>query len=118
MVDAEIRNLFVEISRLNPHKFDAAIVDLSGLDAVDALSAQSLQNLCRLLKLFGTDPVVAGIEPGIAFSMAVRGLYIENTPVVNDLESAFNYVVNHRHHRRHHHHHHGATHGGEGKRRR
>jgi len=116
--DADLRSLFMEVARLNPHDFEAAIVDLSGMDVVDSFSSQSLQNLCRLLQLYGIDPVISGIQNGIALSMALRGLDIKDTPVTADLEDAFTYVANRPRRRHHSRHHREGTHKGHGGRHR
>jgi anti-anti-sigma regulatory factor len=99
--DQELRELCLRVIRLDPHKFRAAILDLTGIDVADSFSVQALQNLCKALRLFGTRTVIAGIQPGIALSMAVRGLDIEHTHVASDLEDALAYVAEHEHRRPH-----------------
>ena len=65
------------------------VLDLTGLDVADSFSVQSLQRLCAVIHLYSVNMLIAGIQPEVAFSMAMRGLSLEGVSIVADLTDAF-----------------------------
>ena len=66
----------------------SAVLDLTGLDVADSFSVQSLQRLCTIFHLYSVNMVIAGIQAEVAFSMALRGLGLNDVLVAVDLTDA------------------------------
>ena len=65
------------------------ILDLTGLDVADSFSIQSLQRLCAVIRLYSVNLVIAGIQPEVAFSIAMRGMALDGVSIAADLTDAF-----------------------------
>ena len=64
------------------------VLDLCGLDVMDSFSVHSLQQLCGTLQVHSVATVIAGIQPGVAISMALRGLSLKGVQIAMDLSDA------------------------------
>lgn len=87
--DATLASLGMQTAGyLAQYKPGAAVLDLSGLDVIDSFSVLTLRRLYQICRLYAVRTVIAGIQPGIAISMSLRGLDIENAETAIDLTDA------------------------------
>ncbi len=87
--DQELAKLGDQVMEvLKQYHSSSAILDLSGLDVMDSFSTQSLQRLCETLSMYSIATVIAGIQPGVAISMALRGLSLKGVRMAIDLSDA------------------------------
>ena len=73
---------------LSRYHSSSVVLDLCGLDVLDSFSVRSLQQLCGALQLHSVATVIAGIQPGVAISMALRGLSLKGVQIAMDLSDA------------------------------
>jgi rsbT antagonist protein RsbS len=63
-----------------------AIVDISVMDVLDSFAARTLRDTVHALRLRGSECVIVGIQPDVAFAMAQLGLRLEGVTTALDLE--------------------------------
>jgi len=63
-----------------------AIIDITALDLIDSFAARTLRSIAYACKLRGTETVVVGIQPEVAFAMVQLGLTLGSIMTALDLE--------------------------------
>ncbi len=63
-----------------------AIIDISALDLIDSFAARTLRSIAHACKLRGTETVVVGMQPEVAFAMVQLGLTLGSILTPLDLE--------------------------------
>jgi rsbT antagonist protein RsbS len=63
-----------------------AIIDISALDLIDSFAARTLRSIAHACKLRGTETVVVGMQPEVAFAMVQLGLTLGSVLTALDLE--------------------------------
>ena len=64
----------------------AVIIDVSLLDVVDSYAARTLSSIAQVVRLRGSETVICGIQPDVAFAMVQLGLSLEGTLTALNLE--------------------------------
>jgi rsbT antagonist protein RsbS len=62
------------------------LIDVSAMEVMDSFSTRMLDGIAQMLRLRGSETVVAGIQPEVAFAMAQLGLHLPNTGTALDLD--------------------------------
>ncbi len=68
------------------HRARGVVIDVTALDVLDSFASRSLTSLGRMVKLRGSDAVVVGIQPEVAFAMVQLGLTLPDIATALDLE--------------------------------
>ncbi len=68
------------------HRARGVIIDVTALDVLDSFASRALTSLGRMVKLRGSDAVVVGIQPEVAFAMVQLGLTLPDIATALDLE--------------------------------
>jgi rsbT antagonist protein RsbS len=63
-----------------------AIIDITALDLIDSFAARTLRSIAQACKLRGTETVVVGMQPEVAFAMVQLGLNLGSVMTALDLE--------------------------------
>ncbi len=63
-----------------------AVIDITALDLIDSFAARTLRAIAHACKLRGTETVVVGIQPEVAFAMVQLGLTLGSVMPALDLE--------------------------------
>lgn len=63
-----------------------AIIDITALDLIDSFAARTLRSIAHACKLRGTETVIVGIQPEVAFAMVQLGLTLGSVMTALDLE--------------------------------
>lgn len=62
------------------------VLDVSAMDVMDSFAARMIDVMAEMLRLRGTDTVVVGIQPGVAFAMSQLGLRMASAGTALDLD--------------------------------
>jgi len=62
------------------------VIDVSALDVMDSFATRTLRGIAQTTRLRGTDTVIVGIQPEVAFSMVQLGLTLDGIATALDLE--------------------------------
>jgi rsbT antagonist protein RsbS len=62
------------------------VIDVTVLDVMDSFAARTLSTIARMLKLRGSETVIVGIQPDVAFAMVQLGLTLDGVATALDLE--------------------------------
>lgn len=93
--DAELRSLQQRLAEQAGHDgVRGVVIDLTVLDVVDSYATRLLSILAQTIKLRGAEPVIVGIQPAVAFSMAQLGLEFEGIHTALDLDQGLALVRN------------------------
>jgi rsbT antagonist protein RsbS len=91
--DADMLELHDDlIKRAISAKAHGLIIDVTMLDVIDSFGARTLREIALNLGPRGTDTVVVGIQPEVAFAMVRLGLDLEGVPTVHDLEEGLTFL--------------------------
>ncbi len=63
-----------------------AVLDITALDLIDSFAARTLRAIAQACKLRGTETVVVGMQPEVAFAMVQLGLTLGSVLTALDLE--------------------------------
>jgi rsbT antagonist protein RsbS len=86
--DAGLTAFQTEISdEVGTHRSRAVIVDVGLLDVIDSFTAKVLSQLATTIRLRGAKPVIVGIRPEVAFTMARLGLQLDGVATALDLDA-------------------------------
>lgn len=61
------------------------MIDVTALDVMDSFACATLRAIAAMLNLRGSETVVVGIQPEVAFAMVQLGLTLEGTRTALDL---------------------------------
>ena len=62
------------------------IIDVTVLDVMDSFASRTLRAIAHMLRLRGSETVIVGIQPEVAFSMVQLGLALGEVQTALDLE--------------------------------
>ncbi len=62
------------------------IIDITALDLIDSFAARTLRSIAHACKLRGTETVIVGMQPEVAFAMVQLGLTLGSVMTALDLE--------------------------------
>ena len=91
--DADLIQLRDELaSRVGQFRSRGVVIDVTVLDVIDSFSVRTLRAIVHMLKLRGSETVIVGIQPGVAFAMVQLGVTLENEATALDLEEGLVYL--------------------------
>ncbi len=88
--------------RVGRHRSRGVIIDVTVLDVIDSFATRTLRAIAHMLKLRGSETVIVGIQPDVAFAMVQLGLTLEGVGTALDLEEGLAYLEQHVKRNRHH----------------
>lgn len=68
------------------HLVRGVVIEVSALDVLDSFGSRTVCDVAEMVRLRGAAPVIAGIQPHVAFAMASLGLGTGSIPTAQDLE--------------------------------
>jgi rsbT antagonist protein RsbS len=69
------------------HRSLGVVIDVSAMDVMDSYATRVLDGIARMLRYRGSDTVVVGVQPGVAFAMAQLGLRLGSSATALDLDA-------------------------------
>jgi len=87
------------LERVRKGHFEGVILDVSALDVIDAYATRILGKIAQLIKVGGSELIVAGIQPDVAYAMVQLGLSFDEAETTLDLEEGLE-ILNSRNKRR------------------
>ena len=72
--------------RVGRYRSRGVIIDVTVLDVIDSFATRTLRAIAHMLKLRGSETVIVGIQPEVAFAMVQLGLTLEGIGTALDLE--------------------------------
>jgi len=91
--DEDLMQLRDDLSkRVGEHLSRGVIIDVTVLDVIDSFATRTLRTIAYMLKLRGTETVIVGIQPEVAFAMVQLGLTLEGIGAALDLEEGLAYL--------------------------
>ena len=73
--DADLVQLRDDLAdRVGQFRSRGVIIDVTVLDVIDSFATRTLRAIAHVLKLRGTETVIVGIQPDVAFAMVQLGL--------------------------------------------
>jgi rsbT antagonist protein RsbS len=87
LIDSDWKQLRDDIlKRAGDCRSRGALIDISAMDVMDSYATRMLDCMAQMLKLRGTETVVVGIQPGVAFAMSQLGLRLDSAGTALDLD--------------------------------
>lgn len=93
LADAELEGLRADLVQ-NVVRFRSlgVVVDVTAMDVMDSYSSKILIEISRMIRLRGTETVIVGIQPEVAFAMVQLGSTLADIPTALDLEEGLAYL--------------------------
>jgi rsbT antagonist protein RsbS len=87
LADEDLLHLRDDLAdRVGRYRSRGVIVDVTVLDVIDSFATRTLRAIAHMLKLRGSETVIVGIQPEVAFAMVQLGLTLEGIGTALDLE--------------------------------
>ncbi|MDE2252147.1 MAG: STAS domain-containing protein [Gammaproteobacteria bacterium] len=87
LTDADLEQLrSALLERVVRFRSLGVIVDVTAMDVMDSYASRILLQISHMIRLRGTETVIVGIQPEVAFAMVQLGLTLEDVPTALDLE--------------------------------
>jgi rsbT antagonist protein RsbS len=80
------------LQRAGMHRSKGIIVDVTALDVMDSFASRSLRAIAHMANLRGSQTVMVGIQPEVAFAMVQLGLNLEGVHTALDLEEGLKFL--------------------------
>lgn len=91
--DADLVQLRDDLAdRVGQFRSRGVIIDVTVLDVIDSFATRTLRAIAHMLKLRGSETVIVGIQPDVAFAMVQLGLTLEGVGTSLDLEEGLSYL--------------------------
>jgi len=91
--DADLLQLRDDLAdRVGQFRSRGVIIDVTVLDVIDSFATRTLRMVAHMLKLRGSETVIVGIQPEVAFAMVQLGLTLEGVGTALDLEEGLAYL--------------------------
>jgi rsbT antagonist protein RsbS len=85
--DGEVLELQENLLELvGRYRARGVVVDVTAMDVIDTYATRSLRSVAQTARLRGSEMVVVGIQPDVAFAMAQFGLSMDGVLTALDLE--------------------------------
>jgi rsbT antagonist protein RsbS len=85
--DADLRQMQDDLlKQVRAIRAQGVIIDVTAVDVIDSFAARTLRTTAQMLKLRGSDTVIVGLQPDIAFAMVQLGLRFDGVRTALDLE--------------------------------
>ncbi len=89
--DQDLMDLKNELSlKAGLYRSKGLIIDVTTLDVLDSFSTKTLSDIAFALKLRGSDTVIVGIQPDVAFAMVQLGLKLDAIKTALNFEDGIN----------------------------
>jgi rsbT antagonist protein RsbS len=84
-------NLLIQLrddlaNQVGRFRASGVVIDVSALDVMDSFATRILQGIADTTRLRGTETVIVGIQPDVAFAMTQLGLNLDGVITGLDLE--------------------------------
>ena len=87
LTDSDTERLRYDLmERVSRYRAQGIIVDVTAIDVMDSFAARSLRTIAHMTRLRGTDTVIVGLQPEVAFAMVQLGLMFDDMYTALDLE--------------------------------
>lgn len=96
LTDADLLQLRDELTaRVGRYRSRGVVIDVTVLDVMDSFAVRTLRSTVHILKLRGSETVIVGIQPEVAFAMVQLGVTLDNEITALDLEEGLVYLNRH-----------------------
>lgn len=93
LTDAELLQLQDDLAeQVGKFSSKGVIIDVTAIDVMDSFAARTLRNIAYTTKLRGTESVIVGIQPEVAFAMVQLGLTLGGVVTALDLDEGLEYL--------------------------
>ena len=93
LADADLEHLRTAlVHKVVRYRSLGVIVDVTAMDVMDSFATRTLREISHIIRLRGTETVIVGIQPEVAFTMVQLGLTLEDVPTALDLEEGLAYL--------------------------
>jgi rsbT antagonist protein RsbS len=86
----ELREALVE--QVGRFRARGVIIDVTPLDVMDSFAVRTLRDLAYMTRLRGSETVIVGIQPEVAFAMVQLGLTLKGISTALDLEEGLAFL--------------------------
>jgi rsbT antagonist protein RsbS len=86
----ELREALVE--QVGRFRARGVIIDVTPLDVMDSFAVRTLRDLAHMTRLRGSETVIVGIQPEVAFAMVQLGLTLKGISTALDLEEGLAFL--------------------------
>jgi rsbT antagonist protein RsbS len=87
LTDADLLQLRDELTaRVGRFRSRGVVIDVTVLDVMDSFAVRTLRATVHILKLRGSETVIVGIQPEVAFAMVQLGVTLDKEATALDLE--------------------------------
>ena len=95
LTDTDVLKLQEDVmAQVTRHRSRGIIIDVTALDVMDSFVSRSLRGLAHMTRLRGTETVIVGIQPEVAFAMVQLGMSFEDVRTALDLEEGLALLEN------------------------
>lgn len=96
LTDADLLQMRDELTaRVGRFRSRGVVIDVTVLDVLDSFAVRTLRSTVHILKLRGSETVIVGIQPEVAFAMVQLGITLDNEITALDLEEGLVYLNRH-----------------------
>jgi rsbT antagonist protein RsbS len=87
LTDYELLQLRDDLAeRVGRYRSRGVIIDVTVLDIMDSFAVRTLRAIAQIVHMRGSETVIVGIQPEVAFSMVQLGLVLGEVETALDLE--------------------------------
>jgi rsbT antagonist protein RsbS len=80
------------IAQVGRYRSRGVIVDVTALDVMDSFAVRTLRDVTHMARLRGSETVIVGIQPEVAFAMVQLGLTLKGVATALDLEEGLAFL--------------------------
>lgn len=93
LTDADLSQLREAlIAQVGRYRARGVIVDVTALDVMDSFAVRTLRDVTYMARLRGSETVIVGIQPEVAFAMVQLGLTLKGVATALDLEEGLAFL--------------------------
>lgn len=93
LTDADLSQLREAlIAQVGRYRARGVIVDVTALDVMDSFAVRTLRDVTHMARLRGSETVIVGIQPEVAFAMVQLGLTLKGVATALDLEEGLAFL--------------------------
>ena len=87
LTDYELLQLRDDLAeKVGTYRSRGVIIDVTVLDVMDSFAVRTLRAIAQIVHMRGSETVIVGIQPEVAFSMVQLGLALGDVETALDLE--------------------------------
>src|SRR5205807_1234686 len=80
------------VTQVGEYRSRGVIIDVTALDVMDSFAVRTLRDLAHMTRLRGSETVIVGIQPEVAFAMVQLGLTLKGIATALDLEEGLAFL--------------------------